>query len=397
MIYSKNKENLGTVPNATTDVIGYQEQQMKHVEDSTANAKQSALKKNLTILCIDDDAIILDLIEAQLTAFEPTIIKCTSADEAKTALASSASKPDLILCDIMMPGTIGYKFHDYLKTDSSLLKIPFIYVTALYSERDYRKGMLQGADGYLAKPFTQHELLQEIQHVLQRHQEYSETEEQDSAYVKLLGGQNVRVNGVLEPAPDRGAEQVVYFLILQGREVHIKRTEVMAALWESISQSGFRSVLSRAKKWSESWANWTIDRNTITFSLKKHCDCDLYLLEDLLDRFKVSEAIVNAKQLIGKEDIKDIVELYQGELLSSFPETWAGSRRTYLAEAVKAIYTDALDPTVLPRRYARAIKRIIDIDPDDFDLWEEYIKTLKNAGMQQEAQRARKQLELHQS
>jgi len=377
---------------------------MKHGDDSTANAKeghkQGAIKKNLTILCIDDDAIILDLIEAQLTAYTPEIIKCISSNEAKEALANlrmANSEPDLILCDIMMPETIGYKFHDFLKSDSSLLKIPFIYVTALYSERDYRKGMLQGADGYLAKPFTQHELVQEIQHVMRRHQEYFESEQQQSAYVKLLGGQNVRVNGVLEPAPDRGAEQVVYYLILQGREVHIKRTEVMAALWESISQSGFRSVLSRAKKWSESWANWTIDRNSISFSLKEHCACDLYLLEDLLTKLKGPDAIINAKQIIGKEDIKEIAELYQGELLSSFPETWAGSRRTYLAEAVKGIYVEALDPTILPRRYARAIKRIIDIDPDDFDLWEEYIKTLKNAGMQQEADRARKQLELHQS
>jgi len=61
-------------------------------------------------------------------------------------LANSNTTPDLILCDIMMPGTVGYKFHEYLKSDGNLLKIPFIYVTALYSEDDYRKGMLQGAD-----------------------------------------------------------------------------------------------------------------------------------------------------------------------------------------------------------------------------------------------------------
>jgi len=215
--------------------------------------------------------------------------------------------------------------------------------------------------------------------------------------IKLLGGQNVRVNGDLEPAPDRGAEQVVYYLILQGRDVTIKRIDVMTALWESISQSGFRSVLSRAKRWSDAWANWSVDRNTISFSLKDHSQCDLYLLEDLLDKLKVPDAILDAKAIIDPDVVKEIAGLYQGELLPSFPDAWAGSRRTYLSEAVKTLYVEALDPSVLPRRYARAIKRIIDIDPDDFDLWEKYIGALQDAGMQQEAERAQKQLEQQQN
>ena len=409
MFRNERKLNPGPLPDLTNSDLAHQELQMKRrgsTDSAQNNISKNALKKNLNILCIDDDEMILELIEAQLNDFEPNLIKCTSAAQAKEALTSSDTKPnfipDLILCDIMMPETVGYQFHEFIKSDNNLIKIPFVYVTALYSDREYRQGMLQGADGYLAKPFTKHELVQEIQHVLQRHEELAEISQQDSAYIKLLGGQNVRVNGVLEPAPDRGAEQVVYYLILQGREVNIKRSDVMTALWESISQSGFRSVLSRAKRWSEAWANWTIDRNSISFSLKEHSSCDLYLLEDLLDglKGKVPDAIIDAKSVrayIDPEDVKEIANLYQGELLPSFPEAWAGSRRTYLAEAVKTIYIDALDKTILPRRYARAIKRIIDIDPDDFDLWEEYIKTLKNAGMEQEAQRAARQLEQQQS
>lgn len=400
MFYNR-KERSSDPPYMTlsTTTSNYQEQHVKHSEQPK---RSNVLKKNLNILCIDDEEIILELIEAQLIDFEPILTKCTSVQQAKEALAESSTTPDLILCDIMMPGTVGYKFHEYLKSDSNLLKIPFIYVTALYSEDDYRKGMLQGADGYLTKPFTQNELIQEIQHVLRRHEDYISTEIQDSAYIKLLGGQNVRVNGDLEPAPDRGAEQVVYYLILQGRDVTIKRIDVMTALWESISQSGFRSVLSRAKRWSDAWANWSVDRTTISFSLKDHSQCDLYLLEDLLDKLNVPDAILDAKALDAKvvidpDVIKEIAALYQGELLPSFPEAWAGSRRTYLSEAVKTLYVEALDPSVLPRRYARAIKRIIDIDPDDFDLWEKYIAALQNAGMQQEAERAQKQLEQQQS
>jgi len=401
MFYTNPKANSEKLSNnQSNNSTGYQKSQMEDSKKTPLDTQQHSLRKHLTILCIDDDMLILELIEAQLATFEATTIKCTTADEAKVFLENSDQNPDVILCDIMMPETIGYEFHDYLKTNPNFVKIPFIYVTALYSDRDYRKGMVQGADGYLTKPFNQKELVQEIQHVLQRHEDYTSIDkQQESAYIKLLGGQNVRVNGVLERAPDRGAEQVVYYLILQGesgqRSVNIKRSEVMATLWESISQSGFRSVLSRAKRWSESWANWSVDRTAISFSLKEHVSCDLYLLEDLLNTFKVPEAIIDAKQIIDPENLKTLTELYQGELLPSFPDAWAGSRRAYLADAVKAIYIDSLNPSALPRRYARAIKRILDIDPDDFDLWDEYITALTKADMLQEAERARVQLEQH--
>ncbi len=400
--------NLTTNTTSTTSNV-LQGQRMNSSKKTVSVPEKIQLKNNLNILCVDDDDLMLELIEAQLASFEARITKCTSVQAAKEFLESTENTPDVILCDIMMPETIGYEFHDYLKTDDDLVKIPFIYVTALYSERHYRKGMLQGADGYLAKPFSQQELVQEIGHVLKRHADYTSGAQEMSAYIQLLGGQSVRVNGVLEGAPDRGAEQVIYYLILQGesgqRNVSIKRSDVMTTLWESISQSGFRSVLSRAKRWSDSWANWHIDRTTINFSLKEHVHCDLYLLEDVLDTFKLPnelpdklpDELLDTKQIIDKDKLKNLNELYQGELLPSFPEAWAGSRRTYLAETVKSIYIAALNPSALPRRYARAIKRILDIDPDDFDLWEEYITTLSKAGMEQEAQRAKTQLEQQQN
>ncbi len=71
-------------------------------------------------------------------------------------------KPDLILCDIMMPVMDGYEVLEELSKNHETAKIPFIFLTAKVDKSDLRKGMNLGADDYLTKPFEEHELLEAI-------------------------------------------------------------------------------------------------------------------------------------------------------------------------------------------------------------------------------------------
>jgi DNA-binding response OmpR family regulator/DNA-binding CsgD family transcriptional regulator len=70
--------------------------------------------------------------------------------------------PDLILCDIMMPGIDGYDVYQSIRTVDKLFEVPFIYITALSERKNLRKGMDLGVDDYLVKPFTIEELLSSI-------------------------------------------------------------------------------------------------------------------------------------------------------------------------------------------------------------------------------------------
>jgi len=72
-------------------------------------------------------------------------------------------KPDLILCDIMMPELDGNKLLEILRSDSNVNLTQFVFITALAEKEDVRKGMKLGADDYLIKPFTRDELLHTIQ------------------------------------------------------------------------------------------------------------------------------------------------------------------------------------------------------------------------------------------
>ncbi len=70
--------------------------------------------------------------------------------------------PDLIICDIMMPGLDGYGVLAALRAESSTATIPFIFLTARGEKPDVRAGMNLGADDYLTKPVAKAELLQSI-------------------------------------------------------------------------------------------------------------------------------------------------------------------------------------------------------------------------------------------
>jgi CRP-like cAMP-binding protein/CheY-like chemotaxis protein len=72
-------------------------------------------------------------------------------------------KPDLIICDIMMPELDGYGVLHLLKKNPDTEHIPFIFLTAKAERKDFRKGMEMGADDYISKPFDDIELLNAIE------------------------------------------------------------------------------------------------------------------------------------------------------------------------------------------------------------------------------------------
>ena len=73
------------------------------------------------------------------------------------------NKPDLILCDIVMPDLDGYGVLHLLSKDPETANIPFIYLTAKADKSDFRTGMNLGADDYITKPFDGFELLKVIE------------------------------------------------------------------------------------------------------------------------------------------------------------------------------------------------------------------------------------------
>ena len=89
--------------------------------------------------------------------------KVEVAENGKTGVAKAiALKPDLIICDIMMPELDGYGVIHAVHKNDALKNTPFIFLTAKTERSDLRKGMELGADDYIVKPFTGTELLNAV-------------------------------------------------------------------------------------------------------------------------------------------------------------------------------------------------------------------------------------------
>ena len=82
-------------------------------------------------------------------------------------------KPDLILCDVMMPELDGFGVLKILNNKAETNKIPFIFLTARAEKSDFRKGMGLGADDYITKPFDDTELLDAIEMRLRKHESFA--------------------------------------------------------------------------------------------------------------------------------------------------------------------------------------------------------------------------------
>lgn len=85
--------------------------------------------------------------------------------------AARREKPDLILCDVMMPELDGFGVLQALQVDASLARIPFIFLTAKGEKDDLRSGMNLGADDYLTKPVPSADLVRAIETRLRRSQQ----------------------------------------------------------------------------------------------------------------------------------------------------------------------------------------------------------------------------------
>lgn len=118
------------------------------------------------ILLIEDSD---DIRETTAEILELANYKVYTAENGKIGVEiANQTKPDLVVCDIMMPVLDGYGVLHIFSQSPDLQNIPFIFLTAKTERSDLRKGMEMGADDYLTKPFQEIELLNAIESRLKK-------------------------------------------------------------------------------------------------------------------------------------------------------------------------------------------------------------------------------------
>lgn len=181
-----------------------------------------------TILIIEDDAAIRELLAVNLDASGHRVVESGSAEEAEDLIAHNL--PDLILLDWMLPGRSGPQFAQRIRAGERTKDVPIIMLTARTDEHDRITGLEIGADDYIVKPFSPRELVARIKAVLRRRK-------------PQLTEDKVDVNGlVLDPVTHRvtasGAAvsigptefRLLHFFMTHPERVH-SRSQLLDKVW----------------------------------------------------------------------------------------------------------------------------------------------------------------------
>lgn len=157
------------------------------------------------ILAVDDDPEIREVLRLLLTGEGYEVVEAADGD---TALGLLDSTIDLVILDVMMPGSSGYAACAEIRKRSA---VPVLFLTAKSQDSDKAMGFTVGGDDYLVKPFSYSELISRVKAMLRRY----------CVYGAKVPEQNQRISccGNIEIDPDQ-------CLVWQdGEEVTLTRTE----------------------------------------------------------------------------------------------------------------------------------------------------------------------------
>jgi two-component system phosphate regulon response regulator OmpR len=212
------------------------------------SAITTADKRGPRALIVDDDEKLGALLAEYLGRFGWSVRGAVTADEGLRALAAEA--PDIVILDVMLPGTDGFEVCRRIRQSSG---VPIVMLTARGDVMDRIVGLELGADDYLPKPFEPRELLARMQAVLRRGATSSGAPYGASSGVVVAADERVRC-GPLEvsfstctvkldgrPVWLTSAELELLFLLVRNRGRVLSRDRILDETrgidWESFDRS----------------------------------------------------------------------------------------------------------------------------------------------------------------
>ncbi len=185
------------------------------------------------IYVIEDDKNIAELLEIALKTYGYNVFFFGNEEDAIKTL--NKNNPDLIICDIMLPGIDGIGAVSTIRKNDMFKKIPIMMLTAKDSELDKIKGLDSGADDYITKPFSVMEVMARIRAQL-RKIECFKTNEKDDLEEMTLGiislnktSREVFVENNLIELTFKEYELLKY--LLENKNKPLSREEILNNVW----------------------------------------------------------------------------------------------------------------------------------------------------------------------
>ena len=173
------------------------------------------------VLIADDEAHIREVVQFALEREGFAVTATEDGSTALDALQSLADSVDLVVLDVMMPGTDGLAVCRRMRADERFARVPILFLSARGEEIDRVLGLELGGDDYLTKPFSPRELVARVRAILRR-------AGPDSSRTETDGAERVLVSGALRVEIDR------HTVSFAGSPIDLTATElgVLAALFQ---------------------------------------------------------------------------------------------------------------------------------------------------------------------
>ena len=181
------------------------------------------------IYLADDDPGLLEVFSAFLESAGYDVRTFPTGDDLAAQFAQR--EPDLVVLDVMMPGTDGLTVCKNLRAVSD---VPIVILTAKDSEMDYMHGLAIGADDYLTKPFSPSMLVMRVKALLRRIEmgRAAVPVDRDLAFADIVlseGAHEVRVSG--EPLELTMTEFALLRCLLEGEGAAVSRDMLLSKVW----------------------------------------------------------------------------------------------------------------------------------------------------------------------
>lgn len=180
------------------------------------------------IYYIEDDDNIRELV---IYTLETTGLEARGFENSDTLWGALEEKiPDLILCDIMLPGEDGLSILKKLRQRPNTKNIPIIMVTAKGAEYDKVVGLDSGADDYVTKPFGMMELVSRIKALLRRTGRNNENDDIEIAKVSLSAKRHeVSVDGNIVNLTLK--EFDLLEILMKNKNIVLSRDQLLESIW----------------------------------------------------------------------------------------------------------------------------------------------------------------------
>lgn len=184
-----------------------------------------------TILVVDDEEDLLDLIEYNLKQEGFDVIKAENGVEGIEM--ARKHHPDLMLLDIMMPKMDGLEVVERIRDDRNLKKMPIIFLTARGDEKTEVQGLDKGGDDYITKPISTTKLISRIQAVLRRFQNTTQMTNKIEVHDLVIDKDRyIVIKGDEEFQMPRKEFELLYFLASRKGKV-LDRQTLLNNVWGS--------------------------------------------------------------------------------------------------------------------------------------------------------------------